>query len=289
MTAPTKTSLYPEATASPKPKTAATLAYVARESGASTPSFGPATLEGFQVELEVFQGPFDLLLQLISRRQLDVTQVALAQVTDEFIAYMNAYPDLASVTDFLVVAATLLGMKAAALLPREAADELDEDDFSARDLLFQRLLQYRAFKEAAAAMASRLAAHAGTVVREVPLEPQFSAILPELKWSVDAEQLARLAAAAMTPTPSPDEASHVTTFSASVPEELGILVERLTIQPTQTFAQLIADVPNRAVLVARFLGLLEMFRRGIVQFVQENPMGTLSITYSKDGFNDTGN
>lgn len=289
MAVPTKPSAAPETTAIPEPATAAAPAAAAKHSGASAPSFGPTTLEGFQVELEVFQGPFDLLLQLISRRQLDVTRVALAEVTDEFIAYMNAYPDLTSATDFLVVAATLLDMKAAALLPREEAEEHDEDEFSARDLLFQRLLQYRAFKEAAAAMASRLAAYAGTVAREVPLEPQFAAILPELKWSADAEQLAQLAAAAMTPTPSPDEASHVTTFSASVPEEVGILVERLTRQSPQTFAQLIADAPNRAVLVARFLGLLEMFRRGIVQFVQENPMGTLSITYSKDGFSDTGN
>lgn len=245
------------------------------------PHFGPATLESFQVSLEVFEGPFDLLLQLISRRQLDITQVALAEVTDEFIKYMSADPQLASATDFLVVAATLLDMKAAALLPREQVGEQEPDDFSARDLLFQRLLQYRAFKEAAAAIRRRLDQFAGSLAREVPLEPHFAAILPELTWTLTAESLATLAATALAPKPRPDEARHITTFEASVSAELSVLIQKLQHNHRQTFHDLVADAPNQAVLVARFLGLLELFRRGLVSFKQDNPLDTLYIDYKK--------
>ena len=151
-----------------------------------------AALDDFQVSLEVFEGPFDLLLQLISRKKLDITQVALAEVTDEFIAHMRAFPDLSRTSEFLVVAATLLDMKAARLLPDyEEESSLSSEDLEARDLLFSRLLQYRAFKLASGQIAQQLEAYVGLIPRSVALEPQFTRLLPELRWEVGAEDLAQ--------------------------------------------------------------------------------------------------
>ena len=155
--------------------------------------------ELFAVSLPVFEGPFDLLLSLIARKKLDITEVALAQVTDEFIAFMKASPDLSRTTEFLVVAATLLDMKAAHLLPRlDEEEDTNEADLEARDLLFSRLLQYRAFKEAAKDIDARMVACASYVARDVALEPHFATLLPELAWLTSPEDLARLAADALS-------------------------------------------------------------------------------------------
>ena len=151
-----------------------------------------AALDEFQVSLGVFEGPFDLLLQLISRKKLDITQVALAEVTDEFIAHMRAFPDLSRTTEFLVVAATLLDMKAARLLPDyDEESSISAEDLEARDLLFSKLLQYRAFKLASAALAERLDTHMGLIARSVPLEARFARLLPELRFETTPEDLAR--------------------------------------------------------------------------------------------------
>lgn len=140
----------------------------------------------FAVSLPVFEGPFDLLLSLIARKKLDITEVALAQVTDEFIAFMKSSPDLSRTTEFLVVAATLLDMKAAHLLPSvDEEDNASEADLEARDLLFSRLLQYRAFKEAAKHIDERMGEYGSYVARDVPLEPHFASLLPELRWLTD--------------------------------------------------------------------------------------------------------
>ena len=164
----------------------------------------------FAVSLPVFEGPFDLLLSLIARKKLDITEVALAQVTDEFIAFMKASPDLSRTTEFLVVAATLLDMKAAHLLPSvDEEDNASEADLEARDLLFSRLLQYRAFKEAAKHMDARMGEFGSYVARDVPLEPHFAALLPELQWRTTPEDLARLAADALTSTSPTVQVAHL--------------------------------------------------------------------------------
>src|SRR5690625_520242 len=148
--------------------------------------------EGFAVNLENFSGPFDLLLSLIAKHQLDITEIALAQVTDEFIAHLagQAEFDLGQASEFLVVAATLLDLKAARLLPRGAVD--DEEDLElleARDLLFARLLQYRAYKEVAGDLERRWALGTRSFPRSVPLEPHFAALLPELVIRVGPQRL----------------------------------------------------------------------------------------------------
>ncbi|WP_407921583.1 segregation and condensation protein A [Actinomyces polynesiensis] len=239
------------------------------------------TIDQFQVSLEVFQGPFDLLLQLISRHRLDITEVALSQVTDEFISYMRTFPDLSRTTEFLVVAATLLDMKAAHLLPREEDEEdVDLADLEARDLLFSRLLQYRAFKLAAAAISASLQEHAGSHPRSVPLEPHFAALLPELVWVTGPADLARAAAEALTHTPPTVEVAHLHDPAVPVREQALLISARLRREGHLSFHRLVEDAGSTAVVVSRFLALLELYRRRVVAFSQEEALGALDVTWT---------
>lgn len=240
-----------------------------------------ARIDQFQVTLDVFQGPFDLLLQLISRKRLDITEVALAEVTDEFIQHMRAFPDLSRTTEFLVVAATLLDLKAARLLPHdEDGEEESLEDLEARDLLFSRLLQYRAFKEAAGGIARRLQEFAGSCPRDVPLEPHFAALLPELVWVTTPEQVARAAADAFSASPPVVETAHLLDPAVPVREQALLLMARLRALGTLTFHDLVTDAGTTAVVVSRFLALLELYRRRAVEFAQERPLGDLSVTWT---------
>ncbi len=242
-------------------------------------TFGPQTLADFDVDLGNFQGPFDLLLRLIARKDLDVTEVALADVTEEFLAYMKRDPDLSSATDFLVVAATLLDMKAAALLPQLPGAEPSDEDLEARDLLFARLLQYRGFKLAASALGQSWDVHAGRAPRLVPLEDAFKRVLPPLSWTTTPTELAKTAARQLTKAPRPDLADHVARPAVSLAEELRILSGVLAKEGGATFTELIADTDSAAVIVVRFLSLLELYRRLEVSFTQERPMGELTVTW----------
>lgn len=235
---------------------------------------------GFRVRLDVFSGPFDLLLALISRRRLDITEVALAEVTDEFLESMRHHPDLSRTTEFLVVAATLLNLKASRLLPREeAGEDQDAQDLEARDLLFSRLLQYRAFKRASAWIAQRLAERAGVYPRSVPLETRFEAALPELEWAVSPDELARRAADALAHQPPRVEVAHMLVSTVPVPEQARILADRLRGAGPRDFGALVADAPTSAVVVSRFLALLQLYRHGAVDVAQDEPLGALLVTW----------
>jgi segregation and condensation protein A len=243
---------------------------------------GPTT--GFTVHLEVFEGPFDLLLSLIAKRQLDVTLVALAQVTDEFLAHIRAGGDdwdLDQASSFLVVAATLLDLKVARLLPSAEVD--DEEDLAlleARDLLFARLLQYRAFKQMAAVLATRFAEEGRRYPRQVPMEPAFTALLPEVLLGVTPHQFAQAAARAMTPRPRPEVAlDHLHAPKVSVREQAVVLAGRLKAAGSASFRGLTADADNLLMVVARFLALLELYREGAVAFDQVTPLGDLHIRW----------
>lgn len=237
--------------------------------------------ELFAVSLPVFEGPFDLLLSLIARQKLDITEVALAQVTDEFIAFMKASPDLSRTTEFLVVAATLLDMKAARLLPRiDDEERASEADLEARDLLFSRLLQYRAFKEASKDLDARMSQFASYVAREVPLEPHFATLLPELRWHTTPEDLARLAADALSASPPTVAVSHLHDPVVPVREQALVVAAMLARAREMTFHELVADAPTRAVVVSRFLALLELYRRGAVEFIQDEALARLSIQWT---------
>ena len=253
---------------------------------------GPREPGGFEVHLAVFEGPFDLLLGLIAKHRLDVTEVALSQVTDEFIAYIRAREggwELEPATEFLVVAATLLDLKTARLLPQaEVEDEEDLARLEARDLLFARLLQYRAYKEAAADFAHRMALEARRHPRAVGLEERFAALLPEVLIGIGAAELAAMAERALAPRPAPPEVgvAHLHAPRVSVREQAAVLVDRLRRVRTATFRSLVADTGGDTVtVIARFLALLELFREGAVAFDQVAALGELHVrwTGSDDG------
>jgi segregation and condensation protein A len=239
----------------------------------------------FTVRLTNFEGPFDLLLQLISKHKLDVTEIALSVVTDEFIAHLRALGDeldLDQASEFLVVAATLLDLKAARLLP--AADVEDEEDLEvleARDLLFARLLQYKAYKQAAAFLRQREATAARRFPRDVPLEPHFADLLPEVLLGVTPQQFAALALQALTPKPPPTvSVDHLHASAVSVTEQLLLVRARLAGARTTTFRALSGDCAHTLEVVARFLALLELYRQQLVSFSQVSPLGELHVRWT---------
>ena len=241
--------------------------------------------ESFSVRVGDFDGPFDLLLSLISKHKLEVTELALHLVTDEFIGYLRAQGktwDLDEASSFLVVAATLLDLKAARLLPSgEVEDEEDLALFEARDLLFARLLQYRAYKEVSSLFAESMATANRRYPRTVGLEPQFAALLPEVLLGLGPDQFASLAARALAPKPVEEVSmAHAHVQRVNVREQAGILVDRLRRQRTSTFRALIADCDTTLLVVGRFLALLELYREGAVAFEQITPLGDLTVRWT---------
>ncbi|RHW23280.1 segregation/condensation protein A [Nocardioides immobilis] len=241
----------------------------------------------FEVRLDNFEGPFDLLLSLISKHKLDVTEIALSQVTDEFIAHTKRLTadgnvDLEETTSFLLVAATLLDLKAARLLPQ--GDVEDEEDLAlleARDLLFARLLQYKAYKQIAGVLDVRLAAESRRYPRAVGLEDRFASLLPEVLIGIGLEQFAGLAARALEPKPDAEiTLHHIHAPAVSVREQAGIVMDRLQRSGTMTFRALCGDSPDTLTTVARFLSLLELFREGVVAFEQATALGELSVRWT---------
>lgn len=254
---------------------------------APAPSITDGRVAGFSVHLTNFDGPFDLLLQLISRHKMDITEVALGTVTDEFIAYIRDLEksdegwDLDKTTEFLVVAATLLDLKAAKLLPSgEIDDEADLALLEARDLLFARLLQYRAFKEIASIFSERIEREEKTFARTVALEPHFAQLLPEVLIGVGAERFAAIANRVLTPKTAPTfTIDHIHRPLVSVAEEATRVVEHLRRTGRATFRALIEGAESTLVIIARFLSLLELYREGVVRFEQVVSLGELQITW----------
>ncbi|MDQ1485036.1 MAG: segregation and condensation protein [Actinomycetota bacterium] len=248
----------------------------------------PPARVGFEVHLGVFEGPFDLLLSLIAKHELDITSVSLSKVTDEFIAHirqMGPVLDLGQASEFLVVAATLVDLKAARLLP--AAEIEDEDDLAlleARDLLFARLLQYRAYKQVAAIFAELLATESRRFARAVGPEPRFAGLLPEVLLGLGPHQFAELAARALAPKlPALVSVAHLHTPTVSVREQAAIVSERLRRSGAATFRSLTAECTATVEVVARFLALLELFRDGMVAFEQLTPLGDLLVRWTGHG------
>lgn len=250
------------------------------EPGSSAPEFS--------LHLDNFEGPFDLLLSLISKHKLDITEVALSKVTDEFIAHVKAAGsiwDLEQTTSFLLVAATLLDLKCARLLPQ--GDVEDEEDLAlleARDLLFARLLQYKAFKQVASVFEGRFDGEALRHARSVGLEERFAGLLPEVLIGIGLQQFAGLAEKALAPKPEPEGVglAHIHAPAVSVREQAGFVVERLRRTGTMTFRALCGDSPDTLTTVARFLALLELFREGAVSFDQVQALGELTVRWTGD-------
>ncbi|MFF9124610.1 segregation/condensation protein A [Streptomyces sp. NPDC014889] len=239
----------------------------------------------FKVRLVNFEGPFDLLLQLISKHKLDVTEVALSKVTDEFMAHIRAMGpdwDLDQTTEFLVVAATLLDLKAARLLPAaEVEDEADLALLEARDLLFARLLQYRAYKQIADIFSRRMDEEGRRHLRTVGLEPHHAELLPEVVISIGAARFAELAVKAMQPKPKPQVyVDHIHAPLVSVQEQAGIVIARLRELGEAGFRELVADTDDTLTVVARFLALLELYREKAVALDQETALGELTVRWT---------
>jgi len=246
---------------------------------------------GFAVRLDNFEGPFDLLLSLIGKHKMDVTEIALSRVTDDFIAHIRAMresagevEDLEETTSFLLIAATLLDLKAVRLLPQaEVEDEEDLALLEARDLLFARMLQYRASKQGAAVLERRFEEQGHRHPREVGLEERFATLLPEVLIGIGLEDFARLAARAMQPRPVQEVSlQHIHAPTVSVREQAGVLISVLKLSGASTFRALAADAPDTLTKVARFLALLELFREGVVAFDQLTPLGELTIRWTGD-------
>lgn len=265
-----------------------------REAASPAPSSEGAPdgrAEGFRVSLGVFDGPFDLLLTLISQRELDITEVSLSAVTDEFISYLRGLgPDeeLEEASEFLVVAATLLDMKVAGLLPQgELVDAEAVALLEARDLLFARLLQYRAFKEVSAWFAERLQREDRRHARTVRLDEKHRAATPELIWTLSPADFAALAVLAMTPKEIPTvRLDHLHAPLVSIREQAAVVVALLRTAGTLSFRELIAGVDQPGVVVARFLSVLELFRHAALSFEQLEPLGELTLRWTAERWSD---
>jgi segregation and condensation protein A len=241
----------------------------------------------YQVKLEAFEGPFDLLLSLIARRQVDITEIDLAEITSDFVAHLGdgiEELDLETATRFLVVAATLIELKAARLLPADERDELEDLLGDARDVLYARLLEYRAFRDVARILEHRLHQHEGLVAREVPLEPWIQRLVPETALPIDADGLAALAAAATAPTPDAAvDLSHIRRSYLTIREAAIQVLDALP-EPGESgdFRGLVAE-RGRGDRVVFFLAILELFKLGHVELTQPDHRGPLSIARRSGG------
>ncbi len=250
-----------------------------------------AVSPGFRVSLPVFDGPFDLLLNLISAHELDITEVALSRVTDEFIAYLRALGpagDLDEASEFLVVAATLLDMKIVGLLPQgELVDAESVALLEARDLLFARLLQYRAFKEVSAWFARCLQREDRRHTRNVRLDEKYRSAVPELVWTLSAEDFAALAVVALAPKQPPTVGlDHLHAPLVSIREQAAIVVTLLRGSGTLNFRDLVAGVTQTGVVVARFLAILELYRHAALSFEQLEPLGELTLRWTAERWSE---
>nr|WP_235933903.1 segregation/condensation protein A [Agromyces humi] len=246
---------------------------------------------GFRVALTNFEGPFDLLLSLIAKHELDITEVSLSAVTDEFISYLrgvDSEEELDRASEFLVVAATLLDLKVAGLLPQgELVDAEDVALLEARDLLFARLLQYRAFKEASRWFASHLEAESRRHARVVRLEDRFRQREPELRWTLSAEDFAAIATLALTPRAIPAVGlDHLHAPLVSIREQAAHVVAVLRRGEPVTFRELIAGIAQPGVVVARFLAVLELYRHAAIGFDQVEPLGELTLRWAAESWDD---
>ncbi|WP_448232264.1 segregation and condensation protein A [Microbacterium lacticum] len=255
----------------------------------ATPTPEPA--EGFRVSLGNFDGPFDLLLTLLGKHELDITEIALSKVTDEFISYLkglDAEEELEQASEFLVVAATLLDMKVAGLLPQgELVDAESVALLEARDLLFARLLQYRAFKEVSAWFERSLRREDRRHVRSVRLDEKYRTAVPELVWTLSKEDFAALAMLAFAPKEIPHVGlDHLHAPLVSIREQAAVVVTLLRDAGTLNFRELVAGVTQTGVVVARFLAVLELYRHAALSFEQLEPLGELTLRWTAERWSE---
>ncbi len=243
----------------------------------------------YEVRLDVFQGPIDLLLNLITRQRVDIYDVSIATITEEYIAALEQMDtvDLEVTTGFLVVAATLLELKSARLLPGRNLDDLDAQLLEERDLLLARLVESSTYRSAGEHIAVALAAGAGFYPRLVTLEERYARVVPDLLARTSVTDIARAAAKALAPKPEVVlDTSHVNPIRASVRDAIHDLVGRLRDGGAKTFEELTAGQSDRLEIVVRFLALLEMFKAGAVELGQGDRFGDITASWTGEGENE---
>lgn len=258
---------------------------------AESPTAPESEPTGFRVSLGNFDGPFDLLLTLLGKHELDITEISLSTVTDEFISYLKGLEsddELDQASEFLVVAATLLDMKVAGLLPQgELVDAESVALLEARDLLFARLLQYRAFKEVSAWFERSLRREDRRHVRAVRLDEKYRRAVPELVWTLSKEDFAALAMLAFAPKEIPHVGlDHLHAPLVSIREQAAIVVTLLRDAGTLNFRELVAGVAQTGVVVARFLAVLELYRHAALSFEQLEPLGELTLRWTAERWSE---
>jgi segregation and condensation protein A len=251
----------------------------------------PVKENGFALTLSNFEGPFDLLLSLISKHEMDITEVSLSKVTDEFISYLKGldeHEEMEQASEFLVIAATLLDLKIVGLLPKgELVDAEDVALLEARDVLFARLLQYRAFKEISSWFSTSLDLESKRIARDVQIEERFREQKPELVWTMTLEEFVKLSEEVFTPREIPGIGlTHLHAPAVSIREQAADVISKLRKAGSCTFFELISEIKDRAVVVARFLAILELYRLSAVGFQQDGPLSDLVITWQAQNFND---
>lgn len=246
---------------------------------------------GFRVSLAGFDGPFDLLLTLLGKHELDITEISLSKVTDEFISYLkglDAEEELEQASEFLVVAATLLDMKVAGLLPQgELVDAESVALLEARDLLFARLLLYRAFKEVSAWFERNLRREDRRHVRAVRLDEKYRDAVPELVWTLSKDDFAAIALMAFTSKEIPHVGlDHLHAPLVSIREQAAVVVTLLRAAGTLSFRELVAGTTQTGVVVARFLAVLELYRHAALSFEQLEPLGELTLRWTAERWSE---
>ncbi|MCU1489423.1 MAG: scpA [Acidimicrobiaceae bacterium] len=243
----------------------------------------------YEVHLEVFDGPFDLLLQLITAQQVDLYEIQLCDIVDAFLAELARLEalDLELATEFLLIAATLIELKIRRLLPGSDDVDLDEELalFEARDYLLARLVECKTFSGAAQALALLEEASGHRVARRAGPDERFAGLQPDLLASLRPEQLRRAAFKALAgrPAPSPVSTAHVHDDEVSVASTIVGLAERLSGEGRTTFRELTASAPSTAHVVACFLALLELYKRELVELDQAATFGELGVVWRSDG------
>jgi segregation and condensation protein A len=238
-----------------------------------------------RVETPVYEGPFDLLLQLILAEEVDLYEINLARIVDAYLAEIERMQslDLDVATEFLLIAATLVELKARRLLPGPADVDVDDELalWEERDLLLARLLECKTFKDVSAVFAALSDQAGASVARQVGPDERFAAVAPDLLAGVTPARLREAAITAMTPRPVPRiDLHHVAPIRASVADAVAELLETLPEAGPITFARLTADVAARLDVIVRFLAVLELFKQGLVDVEQAAQFGDITIVWA---------
>lgn len=251
-----------------------------------------SSTSGFQVNLEVYSGPFDALLGMIANNKLELTEVSLSSITEEFLTYVRGLDftkNMDEASAFLDIASILVEAKSVAILPGSEDSQHDEQSLEAlreRDLLFARLLQYRAYKQAAGDFRARIAANAGRFPHPAAMDEGIAAMLPELVWTLTPLELAQLAAQVIANAPASEVSIHqlhvplvdLRAQSLVVRDRLIAALESKGDQ-SMSFSELTRDCTSRIEVVARFMAVLVFFKQGVLQYQQDGPFAELHLRW----------